>query len=68
MIRECSGIVYTCLDADTVRALELSMMTIENGSRYGTAFTVSKVGPVGILSVEAKPSSSRLLELGRPRV
>ena len=41
MIRECSGIVCLCLTADAVRALELPMMTAQNGSRYGTAFTVS---------------------------
>ncbi len=41
MIRECSGIVCLCLPADKVRALELPPMAIENGSRYGTPFTVS---------------------------
>jgi 3,4-dihydroxy 2-butanone 4-phosphate synthase len=41
MIRECSGIVCLCLTADRVRELELPPMTIENGSRYGTPFTVS---------------------------
>jgi len=41
MIRECSGIVCLCLSADKVRALELPMMAADNGSRYGTPFTVS---------------------------
>jgi len=41
MIRECSGIVCLCLSADKVRALELPPMAQENGSRYGTPFTVS---------------------------
>jgi len=41
MIRECSGIVCLCLTADRVRELELPPMAIENGSRYGTPFTVS---------------------------
>ncbi|MFM9435610.1 3,4-dihydroxy 2-butanone 4-phosphate synthase [Janthinobacterium sp. CG_23.3] len=41
LIRECSGIVCLCLQADTVRALELAPMAPENGSRYGTPFTVS---------------------------
>ncbi len=41
LIRECSGIVCLCLPADTVRALELPPMAPENGSRYGTPFTVS---------------------------
>jgi len=41
MIRECSGIVCLCLEAATVSALELPMMSQHNGSRYGTPFTVS---------------------------
>ena len=41
MIRECSGIVCLCLTADRVRALELPPMVLDNGSRYGTPFTVS---------------------------
>lgn len=41
LIRECSGIVCLCLSADRVRALELPPMAAENGSRYGTPFTVS---------------------------
>jgi 3,4-dihydroxy 2-butanone 4-phosphate synthase len=41
MIRECSGIVCLCLTADKVRELELPPMAPDNGSRYGTPFTVS---------------------------
>ena len=41
MIRECSGIVCLCLTADKVRELELAPMASENGSKYGTPFTVS---------------------------
>jgi 3,4-dihydroxy 2-butanone 4-phosphate synthase len=41
MIRECSGIVCLCLPDDTLRALDLPPMVADNGSRYGTAFTVS---------------------------
>jgi len=41
LIRECSGIVCLCLTADRVRELELPPMAPENGSRYGTPFTVS---------------------------
>lgn len=41
MIRECSGIVCLCLTADKVRELELAPMAAENGSKYGTPFTVS---------------------------
>ncbi len=41
MIRECSGIVCLCLTAERVRELELPPMAPENGSRFGTPFTVS---------------------------
>jgi len=41
MIRECSGIVCLCLSDDKVRALDLPPMAADNGSRYGTPFTVS---------------------------
>ena len=41
MIRECSGIVCLCLTTEKVRALELPPMAAENGSKYGTPFTVS---------------------------
>jgi 3,4-dihydroxy 2-butanone 4-phosphate synthase len=41
MIRECSGIVCLCLSAAKVRALDLPPMAADNGSRYGTPFTVS---------------------------
>ena len=41
LIRECSGIVCLCLSADKVRELELPPMAADNGSRYGTPFTVS---------------------------
>ncbi len=41
MIRECSGIVCLCLPDEKVRALELPPMAPDNGSRFGTPFTVS---------------------------
>ena len=41
MIREYSGIVCLCLSSDAVRALDLPPMVQDNGSRYGTPFTVS---------------------------
>lgn len=41
MIRECSGIVCLCLPDEAVRALHLPPMVADNGSKYGTAFTVS---------------------------
>ena len=41
LIRECSGIVCLCLPAQTTERLRLPPMAEVNGSRYGTAFTVS---------------------------
>lgn len=41
LIRECSGIVCLCLPGEKIQALDLPMMTDQNNSRYGTAFTVS---------------------------
>lgn len=41
LIRECSGIVCLCLPGATVDALQLPPMAADNGSRYGTPFTVS---------------------------
>jgi 3,4-dihydroxy 2-butanone 4-phosphate synthase len=41
LIRECSGIVCLCLTDETLQRLALPPMVAHNGSRYGTAFTVS---------------------------
>jgi 3,4-dihydroxy 2-butanone 4-phosphate synthase len=41
LIRECSGIVCLCLSDETLQRLALPPMVAHNGSRYGTAFTVS---------------------------
>lgn len=41
LIRECSGIVCLCLPGEAVDRLRLPPMVARNGSRYGTAFTVS---------------------------
>lgn len=41
LIRDCSGIVCLCLSAEDVAQLGLPPMTARNGSRNGTAFTVS---------------------------
>jgi len=41
LIRECSGIVCLCLPDDHLQRLALPPMVANNGSRYGTAFTVS---------------------------
>lgn len=41
LIRDCSGIVCLCLTEEVADRLELPPMTAHNGSRHGTAFTVS---------------------------
>jgi len=41
LIRECSGIVCLCLGDERLQRLALAPMVRSNGSRYGTAFTVS---------------------------
>lgn len=41
LIREGSGIVCLCLPDDALQRLQLPPMVAHNGSRYGTAFTVS---------------------------
>lgn len=41
LIRECSGIVCLCMSDADLQRLALPPMVASNGSRYGTAFTVS---------------------------
>ena len=41
MIRECSGIVCPCLEADKLEHLKLPLMVQNNESRFRTAFTVT---------------------------
>ncbi|EGJ10421.1 MULTISPECIES: 3,4-dihydroxy-2-butanone-4-phosphate synthase [Rubrivivax] len=41
LIRECSGIVCLCLPPEAIARLRLAPMVVHNGSRHGTAFTVS---------------------------
>ena len=41
LIRECSGIVCLCMSDAALQRLALPPMVANNGSRYGTAFTVS---------------------------
>lgn len=48
MIRECSGIVCLCLPPQAVSALALAPMSARNGSRHGTAFTVSIEAKQGV--------------------
>ena len=48
LIRECSGIVCLCLSDAHLQRLALPPMVANNGSRYGTAFTVSIEARVGV--------------------
>ena len=41
LIRECSGIVCLCMTDEHLQRMALPPMVANNGSRYGTAFTVS---------------------------
>lgn len=41
LIRECSGIVCLCITQEKALSLDLNLMTEDNTSRYGTAFTIS---------------------------
>ncbi|GGC71511.1 3,4-dihydroxy-2-butanone 4-phosphate synthase [Undibacterium terreum] len=41
LIRDCSGIVCLCLTDTKLQQLDLPPMVSNNGSRYGTAFTVT---------------------------
>jgi 3,4-dihydroxy 2-butanone 4-phosphate synthase len=41
LIRDCSGIVCLCLNDERLKQLDLPPMVEKNGSRYGTAFTVT---------------------------
>jgi 3,4-dihydroxy 2-butanone 4-phosphate synthase len=48
LIRECSGIVCLCLTPERADGLRLPPMAARNGSRYGTAFTVSIEAATGV--------------------
>jgi len=48
LIRDCSGIVCLCLDAEHVARLGLRRMVEHNESRHGTPFTVSIEAREGI--------------------
>jgi 3,4-dihydroxy 2-butanone 4-phosphate synthase len=50
MIRECSGIVCLCMGDAELQRLALPPMVANNGSRYGTAFTVSIEAREGVTS------------------
>ena len=48
MIRECSGIVCLCLTPEMTYQLDLPLMVPANGSRFGTAFTLTIEAAEGV--------------------
>ncbi|WP_303851375.1 3,4-dihydroxy-2-butanone-4-phosphate synthase [Seleniivibrio woodruffii] len=48
LIRDCSGIVCVCITEDQRKRLGLEMMTRNNRSQFGTAFTVSVEAAEGV--------------------
>jgi len=48
LIRDCSGIVCVCITEDQREKLGLEMMTRNNRSQFGTAFTVSVEAADGV--------------------
>lgn len=48
LIRDCSGIVCVCITEDQREKLGLEMMTHNNRSQFGTAFTVSVEAAEGV--------------------
>ncbi len=48
LIRECSGIVCLCLTDEHLKRLDLPLMVEKNGSRFGTAFTVTIEARTGV--------------------
>jgi len=48
LIRDCSGIVCLCMNDEQLHRLALPQMVADNGSRHGTAFTVSIEARTGV--------------------
>lgn len=48
LIRDCSGIVCLCLTPEHAERLQLPPMAAQNGSRYGTNFTVAIEAAEGV--------------------
>ncbi len=48
LIRECSGIVCLCAEDELLSRLDLSLMVVDNQSRFQTAFTVTVDARQGI--------------------
>lgn len=69
LIRDCSGIVCLCLDAERIDRLGLPPMAAANGSRYGTAFTVSIEARHGVstgVSADDRIATTRAALSGDP--
>ncbi|MBV8467431.1 MAG: 3,4-dihydroxy-2-butanone-4-phosphate synthase [Burkholderiales bacterium] len=69
LIRDCTGIVCLCLPAEAVDALGLPPMAKQNGSRFGTAFTVSIEAREGVstgVSAADRVTTTRAALTGDP--
>jgi 3,4-dihydroxy 2-butanone 4-phosphate synthase len=69
LIRDCTGIVCLCMPADDIDALGLPPMSKVNGSRFGTAFTVSIEAREGVstgVSAADRVTTTRAALTGDP--
>lgn len=69
LIRDCSGIVCLCLEDDAIARLGLPPMVAANGSRYGTAFTVTIEARHGVstgVSAQDRITTVRAALTGNP--
>ena len=68
MAREACGLICLALDSKICDQLELPMMVAENGSRFGTAFTVSIEATEGVTTgISAKDRARTILAAVDPR-
>jgi 3,4-dihydroxy 2-butanone 4-phosphate synthase/GTP cyclohydrolase II len=67
MAREACGLICLALDSKICDRLELPMMVAQNGSRFGTAFTVSIEATEGVTTgISAKDRATTILAAVNP--
>jgi len=67
MAREACGLICLALDNEICDRLELPMMVAQNGSRFGTAFTVSIEASEGVTTgISAKDRATTILAAVKP--
>jgi 3,4-dihydroxy 2-butanone 4-phosphate synthase / GTP cyclohydrolase II len=67
MAREACGLICLSLDSKICDRLELPMMVAQNGSRFGTAFTVSIEATEGVTTgISAKDRATTILAAVNP--